>query len=512
MSSSAPQRKKKVLVNGYSGFRIPQEATVAASADPKTFYTEFIESRTPAVVKHEVPIAIADFKLLQIEKRLQYDELLQVERKVAFGFGLGTQRELKTLSQIVDKLKLGDDTYYLTTQYEAEASDEEIDESDDESEADSALGGLLPAANGGEDSSEESDFPEDLDGVDDFDEMNDSGNDVSGDSDSEEIDTFTSENYVVPEFELTEEAALSRVKTLLQPPLTNVVHHGAFPIVPKQFEPLVTQQINLWMGCASKSSSPDLKNPTVASLGKYVPKGNSSGLHHDHADNLYLLVEGAKRFTLYLPGDAEKIFTVGNIRKVYANGLIDYCADEKAPFWRPLRADGAMILDWAAWKLEQDGISEKERKYLEDALKMDCYASTEDGSSKKSKDEPEVKMDPPSFLTVPPILAHLDEVDDPEAREALKAFAEEHFPGFLSLKKMEVWLKPGDMLYLPAGWFHEVTSFGDDENAQHVALNWWFVPPVNKGALPYEDEYWAGDFKATLAALEWAKEKQNNDL
>ena len=30
----------------------------------------------------------------------------------------------------------------------------------------------------------------------------------------------------------------------------------------------------------------------------------------------------------------------------------------------------------------------------------------------------------------------------------------------------------GEMLYLPCGWFHDVTSFG-----AHCAVNYWFQPP-----------------------------------
>ena len=37
------------------------------------------------------------------------------------------------------------------------------------------------------------------------------------------------------------------------------------------------------------------------------------------------------------------------------------------------------------------------------------------------------------------------------------------------------------MLYLPTGWWHEVTSLATDERgpAQHVAVNYWFHPPDN---------------------------------
>lgn len=48
------------------------------------------------------------------------------------------------------------------------------------------------------------------------------------------------------------------------------------------------------------------------------------------------------------------------------------------------------------------------------------------------------------------------------------------------------------MLYLPAGWFHEVKSYG----RRHMALNYWVHPPDNldpgpAGFLkPYKGDYW----------------------
>lgn len=512
MYQDNPRNKRTRLNNAYSGYSVAGDGTVPVSADPKAFFADFIETRTPCIVRHKIPVKITEFTLENIESRLQYDELLQVERKFAFGFGLGTRRELKSLHDIVSRLKEGDDTYYLTTQYEdADDARLDLDDLEDEEVFDRALfpgtnDGSSGAAGQDADSSDESDFPDSFDGVDDFDALNGNNEEYRSDSGSQNEpegddfdDSVDEPEYVVHKHKLTQEDALNRVETLLQPPLTNVVHHGEFPIVPNQFEPLVTQQINLWMGCSAVTEAPDLKSPSIESLGKYVPRGNSSGLHHDHADNLYVLVEGIKRFTIYLPGDAEQIYTVGNIKQVFANGLIDYQTDEKAPFWRHLRADGAILSDWAEWRLELEDLSDKEKKYLENLVESDrpepCLAN-----------DKQPKLDPPSFSRIPPILAHLDEVEDPEVKKALEAFAEKEFPGFLLLKKLEIWLNPGEMLYLPAGWFHEVTSFGDSDKPQHVALNWWFVPPTGPSTQPYEDGYWTTDFEATKAALEWVKE------
>ena len=48
----------------------------------------------------------------------------------------------------------------------------------------------------------------------------------------------------------------------------------------------------------------------------------------------------------------------------------------------------------------------------------------------------------------------------------------EAFPAFANASRVEVTVHAGEMLFIPAGWYHEVTSYG-----RHVALNFWFEPP-----------------------------------
>lgn len=52
------------------------------------------------------------------------------------------------------------------------------------------------------------------------------------------------------------------------------------------------------------------------------------------------------------------------------------------------------------------------------------------------------------------------------------------FPQFPGVgEALEVTVEAGQALYLPASWFHEVTSFGGADNCMHVAVNYWFHPP-----------------------------------
>ena len=56
-------------------------------------------------------------------------------------------------------------------------------------------------------------------------------------------------------------------------------------------------------------------------------------------------------------------------------------------------------------------------------------------------------------------------------------------------------MRAGEALYLPAGWFHEVTSSG----GAHAALNYWFHPPTEDAFdAPYgmRQEAWESDWAA----------------
>lgn len=78
-----------------------------------------------------------------------------------------------------------------------------------------------------------------------------------------------------------------------------------------------------------------------------------------------------------------------------------------------------------------------------------------------------------------------------------EAELQEKFPLFMNSKvrQLDVTLNEGEMLYLPCGWFHEVTSMnmpgrssGDDF---HLAVNYWFHPPDGESfEQPYNDDFW----------------------
>jgi ribosomal protein L16 Arg81 hydroxylase len=81
----------------------------------------------------------------------------------------------------------------------------------------------------------------------------------------------------------------------------------------------------------------------------------------------------------------------------------------------------------------------------------------------------------------------------------------EKFPKYLEAKQrgaeLSVTLNAGEMLYLPAGWFHEVRSVGAPPEG-HMAVNFWFHPPdSDRFDAPYADDFWKKDWELRLQAM-----------
>lgn len=101
---------------------------------------------------------------------------------------------------------------------------------------------------------------------------------------------------------------------IVAPPISYL--KGDYPWVPSIMGNLVVQNINMWIG-RSKD-------------------GSSSGLHHDHHDNLYILLLGKKTFKLYSPDEVHRMYTYGDVQHIHPNGRINYKGEAT-------RADGADI-------------------------------------------------------------------------------------------------------------------------------------------------------------------------
>lgn len=478
------------LKKSYTGYRPPleQDSAVVDTIDlPKTddevqqFFSQYVNLRKPCKISGVSPQNFPrdELKPGRIADYLPSDEILTVETKRDGGFGSGAKRVKMTFGQFMSKLnEEGEHGLYLTTQYyEDDPNAVDSDTDAEENEKDQVL-------SDGEDSVTFQDLH------DDFEEL--------------EEEDGKGEDY--EEYEM-------RLRELYQPPMTNLVKD--LPETPDFLKYLIPQQINVWIGATPTEYNQDSDknwlsrfNPKEEKLGlgRSIPGGgSSSGLHHDHADNLYIPVSGRKRFTLFAPSDAAKMYTVGNIRQIYPSGVIDYVPDSKAPNWRQLRDDGAVVAQVYNFLLEtgnDNKFSDEQKARFLELIEFD---------SSQIEKEPPSDLDPPSFSEVPPSVVHADKIQDSTIRNRVKGVIAERWPLFQSAKRLTVELRPGEMLYLPTGWFHEVTSFGDDspKNSDvHVAVNYWFVPPTgNKidNAYDHEDGYWPMDFKLTLEALNWAR-------
>ena len=55
----------------------------------------------------------------------------------------------------------------------------------------------------------------------------------------------------------------------------------------------------------------------------------------------------------------------------------------------------------------------------------------------------------------------------------IKAPDLEKFPNFAKARRIHCSLKPGDVLFMPAFWWHEVQSFPDKTEKRNLAVNFW---------------------------------------
>ncbi|KAJ3024073.1 DnaJ sub C member 7 [Thoreauomyces humboldtii] len=257
---------------------------------------------------------------------------------------------------------------------------------------------------------------------------------------------------------------------------------------PALLGPLIPQTMNLWLGSS--------QTPT------------SSTLHHDFQDNLYTLLEGRKQFTIFSPKDADKMYLHGSVLRVAPNGYVHYekgfrddganCRDvleyklrlAEHDMWQVEEADGSVAEICAAKERLEDVLTALSNpidgEYLDDppvGYSTRELPDTVSHPAKKAKlDVPEEadgkKLPPPSFSRIPTSVLTANE-PSPE------------FPLLAKATRCTFTLNAGDALYLPAGWFHEVSSSNAEGDKPHMALNHWLAPPTKKSFKQcYKDDYW----------------------
>jgi hypothetical protein len=324
---------------------------------------------------------------------------------------------------------------------------------------------------------------------------------------------------------------------------------------------LVPQQVNLWMGHTQQHET----------------GGASSGLHHDFHDNLYCLVRGRKRFYLFPPSDAPKMYLHGRVQLVHPNGRIVYAPEDDSSRTPAVRADGAtmelrlrdarrslnearsaaaaasaladmerLLAEARALGLSIEADSDDDDDDDDDNNSQDSHASDDneevddeednddetgarfdsDGNDDDDDDDDDAALQAALASGGPDSSADDDSEEDthaesnvaesaqlPDGGEVVDSttppsFSRAHrfdhhdpaeFPLLATAQRSIVDIEPGDLLYLPAGWFHEVLSFGGEpsgESAGHLAVNYWFHPPdTTDFQAPYSDNLWEREWR-----------------
>nr|KAJ3420979.1 DnaJ sub C member 7 [Polyrhizophydium stewartii] len=548
--------------NDYAGFHPPSsrwqpDRVPAGSISPEAFFAKYVATRTPCVLvgfpepapippkssssssdKKNVspqPTGKADWEWLSLAwlAKNAGDAVVSVERKDARGqFGSGRRREHMPFGDFAKLIASGDMEHYMTTQY-------------DQDEEQGAKAASESAAAVADENESAEDGDDDADGEPMSDDGGDEWEDVDEDGDDDDDDGDEDEDQV-------------KVTDYASPPLHVLLDR--IPTALKLFGNLAPHLMNLWIGATD------------------LPEGTSSGLHHDHHDNFYLLKAGSKRFRLFSPRETERMYLHGSVTKVHPNGLQEYAGSHSSGGkggrsdgpQHGVRGDGAFVEDVAGYHLqlaqealdaaETEEETERAEKQLDDAMaemlqyQDDETALTEDedevdeslrgqvmpASERRKRSAPTdgprdgkkartagsnaaeptktsttaATSEPPSFSRVP--VADLDAVA--AGRRPSQAFTKIADATMVTLQ-----LSAGEALYLPAGWFHEVRSFGAGSKAaagvrvgalanHHLALNFWLVPPTTADfEQPYEDWYWRDVHWRPLQRLMYGAEDDSGE-
>lgn len=253
-------------------------------------------------------------------------------------------------------------------------------------------------------------------------------------------------------------------------PCDKLVQDGLIPSTVPWAGHLRLESRNLWMGYSSDSSS---------------------GLHHDFHDNFYFLHQGRKTFRLYRPQDYIHMELYGQVTKLRDNGVISYdnsddeCDDGDDDPGQDQDEDDEDESEEDEVVLGKGFDYQSDSEEDSDEEPRQTYIHDSNGNAKDDFDElfadESVPHEKGTMRPWPP--RHFSRIDPTLPTEEITV----KFPEFIkNCECLQVDLQAGEVLYLPASWFHCVTSYGSNDKP-HLAVNYWYYPPDQLDN--YEDPY-----------------------
>ncbi|GJJ69276.1 peptidyl-lysine (3S)-dioxygenase / protease [Entomortierella parvispora] len=171
----------------------------------------------------------------------------------------------------------------------------------------------------------------------------------------------------------------------------------------------------------------------------YGDERSTTSLHKDHYENIYAVVAGRKIFTLIPPTE-------------------QFCLHEKQYI-------AATYVDTTNVATQPPSESGTLEQALQDNLTLQGPSSQSAPISIPTS-SPHYILEPLDPLTMTKWIA-LNPSHEP--KEELF----EKYPRFQMCQPFRVELNPGEMLYLPAMWYHQVEQEPDHEG-KCIAVNWWY--------------------------------------
>lgn len=437
---------------------VPVDTVDYNDIDSELFYTQYVSQRKPCIIRNAITDT-SEFHSLQQWSDLNYlrahagNELVTVEHRstVQNEYGKGNKKQMK-FKEFVDLIESNNELHYISTQ-------------------------------------------------------------PCGDKDTQQ----------------------QHFNNIIQSPLKSLMND--FPLQPSFMSNLIPYQYNIWAGCSRNWSS--------------------SSLHHDYHDNLYILLAGLKRFTIFPPSDVYAMKTYGNVKHVHENGLINYescitrgdgvpidiIEDTSTTGHKSNKLHSVQDVEELINKYEteleqlqsstavnkQELIDDVQNKLFGAEELLDAALDGELGGAIKFADDNDTddasdidtsinNKQSPIQRTPSNSSTSTQSMPDNFSCMSVKALRMNSplalgklYAELVTAHRITITLKANELLYLPCGWFHEVSTMSGNDH-KSIAMNYWFHPPdqLNQFNQPYQHGYWMDQWNKIKPKLDQIKSAKSN--